>query len=451
VLCSSQAWWRIIRVRRGREAVKVWRRLAARTKANRGDNQVAERHWRKKAGKEAVGRWKRNVGKMEMKKCRDMEAKAVARFKRNKGKDAISVWKRWEDVERRKRDGKGRMEVWGRKVAIVRAWQGWKGVWGSLETQHEGRCTWVFKRLADNVEGRRGRRIRYEEAWDWNEVNMMKRGLRKMHRYARVKKDFRGRIRRALKGTENAWKGRAWWAWKGFIEGVWEEREGRIGAWKKGREIDKMRGTMCRLREGAVRIRRGRKAAEEGWRRRAKNALRRMKEKVREEERRVDAGVRFNKWKCRKGLWKWRGWVKQREAVKAFGSLRKGKSDVRLLRWIWGAWQGWLRRRKDRRENGTEVKKRREVRVVRGAMGRWFKKAKVEILYRERKEAWIRCVLRAWREMGKVGGVARRRLVKIAMRMWRRKLIRVVTIQGEENERSELVSVANCATVVVRV
>ena len=67
---KRSSWWRVIRIRRGREAIGTWRVMTQRTVRGRDTNKVADQHFRKAAGRRAVKEWRRNVRKCEFRKCR---------------------------------------------------------------------------------------------------------------------------------------------------------------------------------------------------------------------------------------------------------------------------------------------------------------------------------------------------------------------------------------------
>ncbi|GMH62668.1 hypothetical protein TrRE_jg3971, partial [Triparma retinervis] len=430
---KRSSWWRVIRIRRGREAIGTWRVMTQRTVRGRDTNKVADQHFRKAAGRRAVKEWRRNVRKCEFRKCRAMSDAAnnmVALRLRSLGSSALAKWRDWKVHRKLVSAGAAKLQAWDRRNLLAEVLRGWKAWNWGIDVQHEGTVKYALGRLRDNVKGRRERGERMEDALEFGRVNMMRRGVTKLRRYAEVKRGFRERMRRALRGNDKAWKGRVWESWRAYVRVLREGRRSRIELWWAARRASKVKSAFVLLKEVNYRARRAREGYVMGGMRRVKFAIRKWREVVERTERRRKAEVEFKVWKCKREVGKWRRWVVQRKEVRRWGGEREARGRVRAVREGFEGWRDWVKGRREVLERGEIVRRRGEERRLERGLRIWKLKVGAERIRSRSRRRWETRIIQEWREEAGRRGNARRNLKGIAMRAWRRRLLRVVKAQA---------------------
>ena len=225
-LWKRVAWWRVVRVKKGRKALKDWVTLAKRTSQNRASKAKATEFFAAWSGRRGIASWLEGHRRRETARRKQIMAKAANHHDVKRAASALKAWKSAAVRSEGLRSGAVALGLFYEvKYLKLRCFRALRGHSLAFEQVHGARAVRVFTMLRANIAEQRRLRTRREAGRVHGDCSLARRGLAMLGRYVVEKQAFRERILRALAGNQQTILNRCFARWFTFTEKALDRKE----------------------------------------------------------------------------------------------------------------------------------------------------------------------------------------------------------------------------------
>jgi len=390
---KKYSWVRILRIKRARWAVKKWNFLSKNNKISRPAKSKATRHLlskmflslRRRSTKTIYSTRRRNMAKATIHCKNEAKCRAVHHLR-----DHLAYKTRLRVLS-------STLKSKCTRFLLENSFCAWVCYNTSIPISHEATTLFVFRKLRQNVENRSRLSALHDCATNYGNYKSRQRGFGVLRRNVCSKKDFRKKLKEAFKLPTKSLLRHRFTSWKAFTSYFVNEREKRMLT--ATIYYDKFLLRHC---FGIVK-----------------------RKYVQFKTIQVRA-VDFKVWKLRRGVKKFKVFLRQQRAIKRFSAAVKDRERKRYRRLVWET----MKLRAMVAKRGAVVQATRVGNVKRCSF-RFINSIFIVRQFRA-KRLWFKLlkVFVAWYECSGEQRKLRERLVSFTWSAWRRKVLRVAGVHG---------------------